>query len=245
MINEDFAEGSTWVHNLDPRIKIIITVMLAVVTAVEKDLSMLLQIFTVVCCVLVFARLNKRAIIKRLLMINTFIFLIWLFLPFTYPGEVLFRLGPLTASYEGIIYTSQITLRSNTIILIVISFLSTSTVASIIHAMDHLYIPKKLIHLFFFIYRYIHVFKDEFYKLRKAMLLRGFKFKTNLHCYKSYAYLIGMLLVKSYERAKRVYEAMICRGFKGQFYMMDNFSLSTLDRIVFAGSICLVSWVLI
>ncbi|ADL12332.1 cobalt ECF transporter T component CbiQ [Acetohalobium arabaticum] len=245
MINEDFAEGSSWIHNLDPRIKIIVAIMLAVVTAVEKDLSVLLQIFTAVCFILITARLNGKEILKRLLMINIFIFLIWLFLPFTYPGEVLFHFGPLTASYEGVIYTLQITLRSNAIMLIVISLLSTSTITSLIHAMDYLYIPQKLIYLFFFIYRYLYVIRDEFYTLRNAMLLRGFKRETSIRCYKSYAYLMGMLLIRSYERATRVYEAMICRGFNGQFYLMDDFSLSTLDHIVFAGSICLVSWVLV
>ncbi len=125
----------------------------------------------------------------------------WLVLPFTYPGESLFQVGPLAASREGIIYTAKISLRSNTIMLLMISLLSTSTIAAVIHALKHLYVLDKLIYLLFFIYRYIHVITTEFGNLYSAMLLRGFKSKTTVHCYKSYAYLVGMLIIKSYERS--------------------------------------------
>ncbi|ADL12318.1 cobalt ECF transporter T component CbiQ [Acetohalobium arabaticum] len=241
MIDEKFTEGSTWVHQLDPRIKIVITMMLAVVTAVGKNVDMLLVAFGFSGLLLITARLDIKKVGKRLLIVNSFIFLMWLILPFTYPGEGLFQVGPLIASREGVIYTAKITLRSNTIMLIMISLLSTSAMSSIIHAMKYLYIPEKLIYLLFFIYRYIHVIKTEFGNLYSAMLLRGFKPNTTIHCYKSYAYLVGRLLIKSYERSQRVYEAMTCRGFKGKFYILDNFNLSSLDYLVFVGSLFLVS----
>jgi cobalt/nickel transport system permease protein len=75
--------------------------------------------------------------------------------------------------------------------------------------------PDKIVHLISFAYRYIHVIHTEYGRQLNAMKIRGFYPKSNLHTYKTYAYLVGMLLVKSYDRAKRVQAAMLCRGLIG------------------------------
>ncbi|SJZ36020.1 cobalt ECF transporter T component CbiQ [Selenihalanaerobacter shriftii] len=242
MFNEKFANGSTWVHELDPRLKIIITMLLATIAAVGSNISMLLQIFLLASFFLVSARLDVKQVLKRLLIINTFIFFMWLFIPFTYPGEGLFQIGPLTASWAGIMYAIRITIRSNAIMIIVISLLSTSTIASLMHALKCLYVPEKLIYLFFFVYRYIYVVGNELKSLQNAMKVRGFKPETSLHCYKSYAYLVGMLIIKSYERSIRVYRAMLARGFKGKLYIQDDFKISPRDIVVLAGTLVCLSW---
>ncbi|MBW1679214.1 MAG: cobalt ECF transporter T component CbiQ, partial [Deltaproteobacteria bacterium] len=68
-------------------------------------------------------------------------------------------------------------------------------------------------------------------KLANAMKIRCFHPRTDIHTYKTYAYLLGMLLIKSYDRSERVHQAMICRGFKGEFWMLDHFSLKKPDVI--------------
>jgi cobalt/nickel transport system permease protein len=55
-----------------------------------------------------------------------------------------------------------------------------------------------------------------------------------MHTYKTYAYLVGMLLVRSSDRAERVRNAMLCRGFSGRFYSLRRFSLKTVDVISLA-----------
>jgi cobalt/nickel transport system permease protein len=245
MINEEFTKGSTWVHNLDPRIKIIITVMLAIITAVGNNISMLLQVFIFASIFLIGARLDIKKVLKRLFLVNFFIFGVWLFIPFTYPGETFMQIGPLTASWAGIMYAIKITIRSNAIIIAVISLLSTSTISSLMHAMRHLYIPEKLIYLFFFVYRYIHVIGEEFNSLHNSIKVRGFKPQTSIHCYKTYAYLVGMLIIKSYERSIRVYRAMLARGFKGKLYIKDELKVAPKDVVVFAGTLACLSWFVI
>ena len=63
------------------------------------------------------------------------------------------------------------------------------------------------------------------------MKIRCFHPRTDIHTYKTYAYLLGMLLIKSYDRSERVHQAMICRGFKGEFWMLDHFNLKKSDVI--------------
>lgn len=245
MFNEKFATGSTWVHELDPRLKFIMTMLLAMVTAVGNNISMLLQVLFLACFFLIAAELDLKQVLKRLLVINTFIFFMWLFIPFTYPGNSLFQLGPLSASWAGIMYAIKITIRSNAIMIAVISLLSTSTISSLMHALKCLYVPEKLIYLFFFVYRYLHVIGDEFNRLHNSMKVRGFKPDTSLHCYKTYAYLVGMLIVKSYERSIRVYRAMLARGFKGKLYISDDLKVASRDVVVFAGILVCLSWFVI
>jgi cobalt/nickel transport system permease protein len=87
-------------------------------------------------------------------------------------------------------------------------------------------LPDKLCHLLLFTYRYIYVFEQEFRRLVQAMKIRGFRPRTNLHTYRSYAYLAAMLLVRSFDRAERVFQAMLCRGFNGTFYSLRTFLLA-------------------
>ena len=98
-------------------------------------------------------------------------------------------------------------------------------------AMSSFGVPTKIVNLFIFSYRYIHAILLEHKRLKEAMEIRGFRPKTNIHTYRSYAYLIGMLIVKSHDRAERVHSAMICRGFQGKFFDLSEFSLKRTDFI--------------
>jgi cobalt/nickel transport system permease protein len=57
----------------------------------------------------------------------------------------------------------------------------------------------------------------------RAARVRGFQPMTNLHTYRTYAYVVGMLFVRAGERAERVQQAMLCRGFKRKFYCLQEF----------------------
>jgi cobalt/nickel transport system permease protein len=129
--------------------------------------------------------------------------------------------------------------------LLIISLLTTTTMSNLIHALYRLKVAEKLIYLFFFVYRYLHIIKKEYNSLNEAMLMRAFKAKTNLHTYKSYAYLIAMLLIKSYERSQKVYEAMICRGFKGKFIFFDDFKIKKVDILFTIALIISLSLILV
>jgi cobalt/nickel transport system permease protein len=50
-----------------------------------------------------------------------------------------------------------------------------------------------------------------------------------MHTYKTYAYLVGMLIVKSYDRSQKIYNAMLCRGFTGKFPIVSHFKLTRAD----------------
>ena len=238
MIGEEFSSGDSFIHRIDPRIKIVIVVLFSIVIAVADRFPVLFSGVFFSVGLIAIARLSIIKVLYRLLIVNGFIFLLWVFLPFTFPGETLFSIGALNASRDGVIYALLITIKSNAIILASIALLATSSITTLVHALRHIYVPDKLVHLFFFCYRYINVIYLEYVRLTNAMKIRCFKPKTNMHTYKTYAYLVGMLLLKSYDRSERVYNAMLCRGFKGKFWMLDHFSLKKSDLV--SGIIMLI-----
>ncbi len=228
---EEFAEGTSIFHKLDPRIKFITFIPYIFVIAIMKGLTgpLVALIFSIIMIFL--SRLTLRKIISRLFVVNAFIVLLWIFIPFSYPGDVIFRLGPFTATHEGMIFVLSITLKANAIVIATIAILGTSEVFSLAHALVHLKVPLKLVYLFFFFYRYISVMHEEYSRLKKALAVRAFKPKTNLHTYKTYAYLVGMLIVSSFDRSQRIYNAMLCRGFKGKFPIVSHFNLRRKDVV--------------
>ncbi len=229
MIEEEFSTGKSFIHGLDPRIRIIVAALFSVVVATSTNLLALIPALAVSLFLIVLTKLSTRKVFYRLLLVNGLILFLWLLLPFTFKGEQLFTIGPLVGTKEGVMYASQITVKCNAILLAMIALLATIPVSTLGHAMNQLYFPEKLIHLFLFTYRYIHVIFQEYHRLINAMKIRGFIPQTNLHTYRSYAYLVGMLLVKSYDRAERVHKAMLCRGFSGKYFTLSRFSIKIGD----------------
>lgn len=180
------------------------------------------------------ARLDWSLVAFRLAVVNSFILFLWIFLPFSHPGRIVLTLGPLSATREGLLYALAITIKSNTIILAAMALLSTSTFFALVHALRHLKVPDKLVHMFFFTFRYFFVIHQEYLRLRAAMRVRCFRPGTNLHTYRSLGWLLGMLLVRSYDRSERVYQAMLCRGFKGRFWLLEHFHYHGRD-LIFLG----------
>jgi cobalt/nickel transport system permease protein len=236
-IQESFSEGASLAHRLDPRGKIVVAALFSILVAVTKNYAVAVAGLVLASVYLALARLPLKRVVVRLLVVNSFIFFLWLVLPFTYPGEAVWRFGPLTASRQGLIYAGLITIKSNAIIITLIALVATVPIVTLGQALHNLRLPDKLCHLLLFTYRYIYVFEQEYRRLVQAMKIRGFRPRTNLHTYRSYAYLAAMLLVRSFDRAERVFQAMLCRGFHGTFYSLKSFSWQRRDRIFLGASL--------
>jgi len=233
MILERFSEGSSPLHRTDPRVKICIALPLVFSVALSNRFEAVVLGLGGAICLLIYARIALKPVMQSLRVLLVFILLLWIFLPLGMQEDELFRVGAFSFSREGVQRALLISLKSTTIVLFIISLISTSTVFSVVHALHHLRVPRKLVYLAFLSYRYIQVIHDEYLRMKNAMRMRGFRPRTNAHTYKSYAYLTGMLLVRSYDRAQRIYEAMLLRGFHGEYYLLRHFSIGKQD-ILFA-----------
>jgi cobalt/nickel transport system permease protein len=236
-LQEPFSEGVSLAHRLDPRGKVLVGGLFSILMAAAATYAATLAGLSLALCCLALARLPLKKVAVRLLVVNSFIFFLWVVLPLTYPGEVVWRFGPLAATRQGLLFTGLITIKSNAIIIALIALIATSPIITLGQALHQLRLPDKLCHLLLFTYRYLYVFEQEFRRLVQAMKIRGFRPRTDLHTYRSYAYLAAMLLVRSYDRADNVYRAMLCRGFHGTFYSLRTFSWQRRDRLFLAAAI--------
>jgi cobalt/nickel transport system permease protein len=235
VIVERYSEGDSFLHRLDPRIKICITRPYALVIALSNRIPVSLTALILSLVLLAVAGISARQVLKNLSMLFLFLALLWISLPLSIPGKTLLSAGPLNVSFEGLERVLSITIKSLAIVLFVIILLGTSTVFALVHGLSHLRFPKKLLYLAFLSYRYIHVVQQEYVRLRDAMKIRGFRPKTNLHTYRTFGYLIGMLLIRSFERSERIHQAMLCRGFHGEFYLLDHFHTHGRDILFTIG----------
>ncbi len=248
MIHEPFAEGNSLINRIDPRYKIIFATVFSFIIALSGRFYSLIFAILVSFVLMCLARLSPGAVGKRLAVIFWFLILMWAVLPITYEGDPLYQMGPLTFTHPGVVLSAQITLKSIAILCTFMSLLATMTIATLGHSLDCLRVPKKLTYLLLITYRYIFVIEQEYQRLVRSAKIRGFKSGTNIHSYKTFAYLAGMLFVRASERANRVHRAMLCRGFNGRFYTLYSFTPNYRDWI-FSGSmsviiicICLIEW---
>ena len=178
--------------------------------------------------------------------VNLFMLLLIAVMPLTSGGREIGRLGPLSYGEDGLFLALTIAVKGNAIVLMLVALLGTLDVSTVGHTLSHLRVADKLTHLLLFTVRYLDVLRREYGRLSAAMRLRGFHPGPNMHSYRTYGHLIGMLLVRSLDRSERVVAAMKCRGFRGHFYLLDHFHFSRRDVpfvlvtvVVLAGLACL------
>jgi cobalt/nickel transport system permease protein len=227
---ETFAHGHSILHRLDPRAKILAALGFSIVVGLSATYSALWAGLALGIVLLLVGQLPIWPLLKRLWAVNFFVAFLWLVLPWRLEADGNwswhFVYDPM-----GLALAGKITLKANAIVMILIGLLATSPINNLFHALAHMKTPQKLVHLFLFFYRYLHVLHREYHKLTMAMRARGFQPGNNLHTYRTYAHLAGMVLVKSYDRAERVYQAMLCRGFHGTYWLLDHFHWSRSETM--------------
>lgn len=211
-----------WLAARDPRLRILGALGIALVTVSLNSVGALLAALAGVICLALAAGIDLGRVLSRLLALEGFMLLLLVLLPFSVPGETLFVVGYWPASREGAWLALQILIRANTIVIVLLALLGTLEPAALGHALSQLRLPDKLVHLFLFTVRYVDVLHIEYRRLRGAMRARAFVARSDAHTWRSLGWLIGMLLVRSLERAQRVQAAMKCRGFQGRFYLLDT-----------------------
>ncbi len=230
-MEERFARGNSLLHRRDPKVKVLVAAAFITVAAISNSFTVVTLALALAFLLLFVARLEPLQVGKRLLAANTFTLFLWLTLPLTYGGEELMRLGPFSLSVEGIRLATLISLKTNCIVLGLITLLGTSRIASLGHALEGLHVSRRLCFLLLFSYRYIFVIHQEYQKLTRAAGMRCFVPATTLHTYRTYGYLFGMTLVRSWNRAIRVHQAMLLRGFNGRLIPLEQQAIGKNDIV--------------
>ncbi len=223
------------VDKLDPRGRIVAAFLFALVVVSSSNFFATVSALFAALSIAYLAKLNIKRTLRRVLAMDLFMITLIVILPFTTPAadenDVMFSLFELPATWSGLKHALLITVKANAVILVLLALVGTMNASVLGHALAHLKVPNKLVHLLLFTVRYLDVIGQQYRKMRQAMQARAFVMGTNRHTWQSIGYLFGMLLIRSIERSQRILDAMKCRGFCGQFYLQDEMKLNRLDYL--------------
>jgi cobalt/nickel transport system permease protein len=229
---------------MDPRSRIVAAAAFSAVVAVVNGFPALGLALGAAFWGATLTSLRPLGVIQRLVPVNVLMLFLVALLPWSVAGpehEALLTLGPLAYTGEGLLMAAAIVIKANAIVLAIVVLVGTLDMVTLGHALGHLWVPDKLSHLLLFTVRYLDVLGREYRRLRAAMKIRGFRPRMSLHTYRSFGYLVGMLLVRSLDRSERVLAAMKCRGFRGRFYLLDHFAFSFRDAWFGAACVLLLA----
>ena len=233
------VSNKLWIRQLDPRVRVVIVGAFAVTAVQLHSIPILSCALLLAFFLMTQARLPFWSTVKRVAMMDGFIAFLLVMLPFTTPGEAMVTIYGFAASFEGLHKAILILLKANAIVMATMSLLGTLEAVTLGHALARLKVPEALVHLLLFTVRYIEVLHAEYHRLRTAMKCRGFAPSNSWHTYRSVGYLVGMLLIRSFERSERIMKAMKCRGFQGQFHLLDTMVFQRRDAVFFTMA-CMV-----
>ena len=234
------APRTSLIASLDPRLRVVAACVFGISVVSMSTLPALLASLLMALGLLALSGLPPRATLKRMAMMDGFIFFMLALLPFTVPGDPIFTLWGLAASWQGLWQAVAIAVTATAVILTLMTLAGSMEPVTLGHALYRLKVPETLVHLMMFTIRYISVLREEYLRLRMAMKVRAFRPGTNWHTYRSFGYLVGMMLVRAIDRSERILDAMKCRGFSGRIVLLHDFRLARLDYVFAAGFAVLI-----
>lgn len=234
-----YAEMDSPIHRIEPRIKVVSFGILIVSAVFASTIPAALFFLVVAAALLLVSRLPVRFICTRMKVICVFVIPILILMPITVPGIPILSLGPLAFTAEGLSFAVLVTIRSVTAILLVVTMLGTQRFDTTLKALALLRVPGIIVQMLLFTYRYIYVMIDEFLRIWSSMRAKGYTFRFTRHGLSMIGNCIGMLLIKSYERAERVYQAMIAKGYAGKPVSFSSFQITLPDGLFCAAVVVL------
>lgn len=245
------AVGSP-VHRLDPRVKVVVTLLFIVSNALLPDGAWLAfgLAWAAVLALSAYAQLGVGYALRRSFVALPFA-LAAVTLIFTLPGQPLWSgtVGPwqLTVSDAGLLRFSSIVVRSWLSVQMAILMVATTRFPDLMHALRHLRVPPLLVAITSFMYRYLEVLIDETARLLRARESRsagvpGMRGGGNVAWRARVAgNMAGQLFLRSYERSDRIYSAMVARGYTGNFLTLNPHVMRAADWLASAIALAAVA----
>jgi cobalt/nickel transport system permease protein len=218
----DCAPGVDRLAARDPRLRILAAAALALAIIGLRHPTTAAGALLLALALARAAGLPGPLLRRRLLALEGFMLILLLTLPFTVAGEPLFTLGSLSASRAGAEQALLILLKANAVVVVLLALVGRLEPVVFGHALARLGLPQKLVHLLLFTVHQVHLLHQEYQRMDQAMRVRAFVPRSDRHTWNSYGWLIGMLLVRSLARSRRIMQAMRLRAFHGRLYLLDN-----------------------
>lgn len=213
---EQLAMNDSPVHRIHPMAKLVTTVLYVafVISFSPRDVSGLMSFIFYPVIMMSLSGTPYRPLVRRLLFA----------LPFSLMGGIsnlilsrgaVFYIGHFAVSL-GMVSFASIMLKTLLSVLAVLILIATTSFVEISYQLAALRIPKIICLQLVMTYRYLSTLISEAASMFTAYSLRSPNQKgIKMRDMGSFA---GQLIMRSFDRAERVYQAMKCRGFDGVYH---------------------------
>jgi cobalt/nickel transport system permease protein len=212
---DHLASGDSPIHRLDPRAKIVATLVfiVTVVSFPPREVAGLIPFFVFPLAVVSAGRLPIAFLAARVAAVLPFAAAVAILNPlFDREIAATFAGFPLSGGWLSFV---SVILRSLLTVSAALILVATTGFAGVCGGLERLGAPRLLVGQLHFLYRYSFVLADETSRAARARDLRSFGGRgKGIVPFSSMA---GHLLVRSWERGERIHLAMLSRGFRGEF----------------------------
>ncbi|MGI6559280.1 MAG: energy-coupling factor transporter transmembrane component T family protein [Limnochordia bacterium] len=220
-----YIPGESFVHRLDPRTKIIVTMLLIILLFLVETFQGYGLIALFIGGLILLARLSPRFVlrgIRPMLVIILFTLVLHVFLS---EGEIIGQLGPLKVTKEGLFKGGMMVTRLLLLIIGASLLTLTTSPIALTDGIEAILSPGKrfglpaheLAMMMTIALRFIPTLLEEMDKITKAQMARGADFETGniVQRAKSLLPLLVPLFVSAFRRADELAVAMEARCYRG------------------------------
>jgi cobalt/nickel transport system permease protein len=213
---DELARQDSFIHRLHPLAKLLATLVYTVVlVSFDKYATIALLPFLFFPVFMAAAgRIPAVPILKRLLYIEPMIICVGLLNPLFDRGTTSI-LGQ-TMSSGWLIFIS-IVIKGSLAVATALLLMATTGMDGIALSLRKLKVPKIFVLQLMLTYRYISVLLEEAARTIQSYALRAFSSKGLKR--EVWGPLLGQILLRTMDRAQRVYDAMCLRGFAGEYHI--------------------------
>lgn len=216
-----YSELDSFVHRLDPRTKLVITLafIVAVMTTPADRWQPFAAYLLLAGCLMLLSQLPPSFVLKRSLLFLPFAMVVASLLPFFKPGQALAVLAvghwSFSITREGLLAMGAAVTRSWLSILALVVLTASTRLDGLLKGLEQMRMPRVMVLLVSLTNRYIFVLADEMLRMKRARDSRNFAGGRSWRLH-TIGDMIGTLFLRSFGRAERIYRAMSARGFEGQ-----------------------------
>ena len=235
---EELAQADGFLQKLDSRVKIVGLLALILDATLARNFFTIFFIFAIAILLAILSRVPIRTLATRAwLGALTFTGLIALPVIFITPGEALFRVPFLswTLTAQGLTTAFYLISRVETTVTLSLLLVLSTLWARVLKALRVLRVPVVFVVILGMTYRYIFVMLEtaqNMFEARKSRLVGSLDGSESRRIA---AASVGVLLSKSFHLNAEVYLAMQSRGFRGEIYTLDDFSMQRRDWLALGG----------
>jgi cobalt/nickel transport system permease protein len=247
---DKFSERDSVIHRLDPRGKFIasLALIVALTQIDERQVWLFLPMLVAILVPILLGKIPILFILRKSLVLVPMVVMVAIFLPFFRGNEMLFRINLgewyIPVWREGVFQFALVVAKAFLAFFALATLTATTPFSRLLAGWRRLGLPRALLAIMSFMYRYIFLLIDEGQRLQRARLARSCAGHTLL-AMRAFSNQVGVLFIRSYERGERTYLAMKARGFDGAYQKEDNLKFRWQDGCYLSGYLLLSSLVVI